>query len=240
MPNTPTSIHGALATGGVLDLIADSGPVAKFVLLLLVCSSIFCWAIILMKWRSLGKAARQNHDFLNVFWHSKSIDEIFAKCEKFPSSPVASVFKNGVKELKKAGPNGEPAETDPSGRVENIQRALLRSSTAEVAALESHLGWLATTASAAPFVGLFGTVWGIMNSFQSIGASGAANLATVGPGISEALITTATGIAAAIPAVVAYNHFASQIKRQAVDMDCFAQDFTNIIQRSLAGGAKRS
>ena len=150
---------------------------------------------------------------------------------------MATVFKSGVKELKKV--NSGEGETDNSGKVDNIYRALLRSSTSEVAALESHLGWLATTASAAPFVGLFGTVWGIMNSFQSIGASGAANLATVGPGISEALITTATGIAAAIPAVVAYNHFAGQIKRLAVDMECFSQDFINIIQRSM-GRRKRS
>jgi biopolymer transport protein TolQ len=239
MPNTTPAATAALASGGVLDLIADSGPVAKFVLLILLSASIFCWAIILLKWRALSRAQNQNQKFLNVFWHSKSIDEIFAKSEKFPASPVASVFKHGVKELKKSGP-GTENEGDPAGRIENIQRALLRSSSSEVAALETHLGWLATTASAAPFIGLFGTVWGIMNSFQSIGATGAANLATVGPGISEALITTATGIAAAIPAVVAYNHFAGLIKRQAVDMDCFAHDFVNIIQRSLSGGAKRS
>src|SRR5262249_47311160 len=143
--------------------------------------------------------------FLNVFWHGKNIEEIFAKSEKFPASPVATVFKAGVKELKKV--NSSDSDADSAGKIDNIHRALLRSSTAEVAALETSLGWLATTASAAPFIGLFGTVWGIMNSFQSIGATGAANLATVGPGISEALITTATGIAAAIPAVVAYNHF---------------------------------
>jgi biopolymer transport protein TolQ len=239
MANTTPATTAALASGGVLDLIAESGPMAKLVLLILLASSVFSWAIILMKWRALSRASSQNQKFLNVFWHSKSIDEIFAKSEKFPSSPVATVFKNGVKELKKAGPGGEAAETDPVGRVENIQRALLRSSSSEIAALETHLGWLATTASAAPFVGLFGTVWGIMNSFQSIGATGSANLAAVGPGISEALIATATGIAVAIPAVVAYNHFAGLIKRQAVDMDCFSHDFINIIQRSLSGGAKR-
>jgi biopolymer transport protein TolQ len=96
MPNTTAATTAALASGGVLDLIADSGPVAKFVLLILLSASIFCWAIILMKWRSLSRASSQNQQFLNVFWHSKSIDEIFAKSEKFPSSPVASVFKNGV------------------------------------------------------------------------------------------------------------------------------------------------
>ena len=229
----PNSHAASLAAGGVLDLIAESGPVAKVVLLVLLSASIFCWAIILMKWRSLSRAANQNQKFLNVFWHGKNIEEIFAKSEKFPSSPVATVFKSGVKELKKV--NSGEGETDNTGKIENITRALMRTSTSEIAALETHLGWLATTASAAPFVGLFGTVWGIMNSFQSIGANGAADLATVGPGISEALITTATGIAAAIPAVVAYNHFGGQIKRLAIDMECFSQDFINIIQRSIGG-----
>jgi len=233
----PNSHVASLASGGVLDLIAESGPVAKCVLLLLLSASIFCWAIILLKWRSLSRAASQNQKFLNVFWHGKNIEEIFAKSEKFPSSPVATVFKSGVKELKKVN-SGESSDPDNAGKIENVSRALMRSSTSEVAALETHLGWLATTASAAPFIGLFGTVWGIMNSFQSIGANGAADLATVGPGISEALITTATGIAAAIPAVVAYNHFAGQIKRLAVDMECFSQDFINIIQRSLTSGKR--
>jgi biopolymer transport protein TolQ len=226
-----------VASTGIVDLIAEAGPVAKFVLLILLSASVFCWAIILLKWRALSRASSQNQKFLNVFWHGKNIEEIFSKSEKFPSSPVATVFKSGVKELKKL--SGGEVEAVGSERVDNVYRALLRSSTSEVAALESHLGWLATTASAAPFIGLFGTVWGIMNSFQNIGATGAANLATVGPGISEALITTATGIAAAIPAVVAYNHFTGQIRRLAVDMECFSQDFINIIQRSVMGGARK-
>ena len=233
MPNTHVA---SLAAGGVLDLISESGPVAKAVLLILLSASIFCWAIIFLKWRSLSKASSQNQKFLNIFWHGKNIEEVFAKSEKFPSSPVATVFKAGVKELKKL--NSGESDTDNTGKLENVFRSLQRTSTSEVAALETHLGWLATTASAAPFIGLFGTVWGIMNSFQSIGANGAADLATVGPGISEALITTATGIAAAIPAVVAYNHFAGKIKRLAVDMECFSQDFINIVQRSLSTGKK--
>jgi biopolymer transport protein TolQ len=221
-----------VASSGILDLISDSGLVAKCVLLVLLSASIVCWAIILTKWRSLSRALSQNQKFLNVFWHGKNIEEIFAKSEKFPGSPVATVFKSGVKELKKLT-SGEGMAPEGNEKVDNIYRALMRTSTSEVAALESNLGWLATTASAAPFIGLFGTVWGIMNSFQSIGATGAANLAVVGPGISEALITTATGIAAAIPAVVAYNHFSGQIRKLAVDMECFSQDFLNIIQRSV-------
>lgn len=219
-----------IAQTGFLDLIAEAGFVAKIVLLVLLSASVFCWAIIITKWRSLTQALSQNSKFLNAFWHGKNIDEIFAKSDKYPSSPVASVFKSGVKELKKL--SAVEIESSKSQGVDNIHRALVRTATSEIAALEKHIGWLATTASAAPFIGLFGTVWGIMNSFQSIGATGAANLAVVAPGISEALITTATGIGAAIPAVVAYNHFAGQIKRLAVEMECFSQDFLNIIQRS--------
>ena len=151
-----------------------------------------------------------------------------AKSSRFTESPLASMFKNGIKELNKFS-----SDTSNDMQVENIQRNLLRSSVNEVAVLEKHIHWLATTASAAPFIGLFGTVWGIMNSFQSIGVTGAASLSVVAPGISEALITTATGIGTAVPAVIAYNFFLGQIKKVVVDMECFTQDFINIVQRNL-------
>ena len=220
-----------VAGNGIFDLINDAGPMAKMVLLLLLSASVLCWAIIFTKWRFLRRAAQENTKFLNIFWHGKNIDEIFAKSEKFQSSPVAAVFKSGVKELKKINVAGDASARPET--VDNIYRSLIRASNTEVSNLERHIGWLATTASAAPFVGLFGTVWGIMNAFQNIGATGAANLAVVAPGISEALITTATGIGAAIPAVIAYNHFAGLIKRHAVDMESFSQDFMNIVQRSV-------
>jgi biopolymer transport protein TolQ len=227
-----------IAQTGILGLITEAGPVAKFVLILLLATSIYSWTIIFMKGRSLKRALSQNKKFLDVFWHGKSIDEIFGQADQFPGSPVASIFKSGVKELKKLSASNDLQSAGQEG-VQNIQRALARASNAEITGLESHISWLATTASASPFVGLFGTVWGIMSSFQSIGATGAANLAIVAPGISEALITTATGIAAAIPAVVAYNHFVGKIKRQAVDMENFTQDFLNIIQRSVFVGSAR-
>jgi biopolymer transport protein TolQ len=225
------STNAALAQTGFIGLIADSSLVAKFVLLILFGASVYCWAIIFTKWKTMSRATEQNAEFLNVFWHGQNLDEILTKSDKFPSSPVASVFKSGLKELRKVAPTEAALQT--LNNVDNVHRALIRSSSSEVALLERHVGWLATTASAAPFVGLFGTVWGIMNAFQSIGASGAANLAVVAPGISEALITTATGIGAAIPAVVAYNHFAGQIRRMAVEMDGFSQDFINIVQRNV-------
>lgn len=231
------SNHTQAVSTGVLDLIGQSGLVAKFVLLILLAASVISWAIILTKGRVLKRAQRQNEGFLNTFWNSKNIDDIVAKTDRYPASPVAAVFKSGVKELKKlTSPEG--AGTTSAERVDNISRALTRATSAEVTLLERNVSWLATVASAGPFIGLFGTVWGIMNSFQSIGATGAANLAVVAPGISEALITTATGIGAAIPAVIAYNHFVNQIKRVAVDIDCFSQDFINIVQRSLMSGKR--
>lgn len=226
MPTQVTVQHG------VLDLVAQAGPVGKAVLVLLLFASVVSWALIFMKWRSIKVANAENGEFLDVFWHSKNIEEIYDRSDRYVRSPVASVFKSGFKELKKL----TGSETRGSFAVENITRALMRASNSEVAVLEKHVSWLATIASAAPFVGLFGTVWGIMDSFQKIGATGAANLAVVAPGISEALIATAAGIGAAIPAVVAYNYFAGQIKRQAVDMDNFSQDFLNIVQRSVLGG----
>jgi biopolymer transport protein TolQ len=216
-----------------MDLISQSGPMAKLVLLVLLVASILSWAIIFSKVRLLNRCTWENSEFLNLFWNSRNVDDVLARTERFERSPVAKVFRNGVRELKKLSER----EQDPR-TIDNISRSLYRASSAEVAKLEKNVSWLATVASATPFIGLFGTVWGIMNSFQSIGASGAANLAVVAPGISEALITTAMGIGAAVPAVIGYNHILTLIKRAAIDMDGFTQDFLNIIQRNqLAPGA---
>lgn len=222
-----------IATSTVWTLISDAGAVGKTVLLLLFIASAVCWAIIYVKRKTLKRALNQNVDFLNIFWHGKSIDDVYARTDQFPNSPIAAVFKSGFSELKKLSPSS--VKSDPETSLNNIQRSLLRASNNEIAGFEKHLIWLATTASAAPFVGLFGTVWGIMTAFQNIGAQGSANLAVVAPGISEALITTATGIAAAIPAVIAYNYFGSQIKRATIEIENFSQDFLNIVQRSFKG-----
>jgi biopolymer transport protein TolQ len=220
-----------------ISLFTETGFVAKLVLLILLAASIGCWSLIISKWKRLKVARNQNANFNAVFWNGKNIDEILAKSEKFVASPVANVFKSGVKELRRFS-----AETTSSvsgfEKMDNIQRTLFRASNEQISELENHLSWLATTASAAPFVGLFGTVWGIMNSFHSIAATGSANLAVVAPGISEALITTATGIGAAIPAVVAYNYFVGEIKKVSLDIESFTQDFLNIIQRSSSLGRK--
>lgn len=229
--------NSAVTQMGVLDLIFHAGWVVKFVLFALLGSSVLCWAIMFQKYKLFKKVLAQNNRFLDVFWEGKSLEDIAVKAEKFPISPTALVFQSGYKELKKLSITERTEAGEPE--VANIHRALQRAANDQVSRIEKHLSWLATTASSAPFVGLFGTVWGIMDSFQMIGASGAANLAVVAPGISEALIATAAGLAAAIPAVIAYNHFAQQTRKIAVDIDSFGQDFLNIIQRSLLGGKKK-
>ncbi len=215
---------------GLLDLVMSAGLMGQLVLLSLLFMSIFCWAVIYAKWRSLKSATEENVKFISFFWQSKSMDDIFLRIDQFARSPIAAVFRSGMKELRKLPGNGDFATG--SLEVENISRSLSRASNDEVAVLEKNVTWLATTASAAPFIGLFGTVWGIMTSFQRIGASGSANLAVVAPGISEALIATAAGIGAAIPAAIFYNYFLNQIKRIALDIDGFNQDFLNIVRRS--------
>ncbi|NBU21540.1 protein TolQ [bacterium] len=234
----PTPGIHPLAQANVLSLIAESGWVAKFVLLILFAFSVVCWAVILTKWRNFRLILSQNNTFQEIFWSGKSLDEILHKSHHLTHSPLLSVFRFGTKELQKAS-HFEGSHLSASERAEQFYRALIRASTQEVAQLESHLNWLATTASAAPFIGLFGTVWGIMNAFQGIGSAGSANLAVVAPGISEALITTATGIAAAIPAVIAYNYFTSQMRRVTTDLECFCQDFLALTQRTLHSSVRK-
>lgn len=226
----------ALNTGmqaGALDLVLQAGLMVKFVLFCLLASSVLSWTVIIMKHRALKNARRQSQTFLNTFWYGQDLEEISAKSEQLTGSPVANVFKAGFKELKKLSQLEGKNESVKSEGIDNVSRALNRATMTEIGNLEASVGLLATVGSAAPFVGLFGTVWGIMNSFQGIGAMGSANLAVVAPGISEALIATAAGLAAAIPAVMFYNYFVGRIKVLATEMDTFSQDFLNIVQRSL-------
>ncbi len=222
----------------LIDLVLSAGLMGKLVLLLLLAISVFCWTVIFAKWKSLKAAQHGNTHFLEFFWQSKSMDDIFLSVDQYAKSPIAAVFRSGMKELRKLPGTSDPAFVGLE--VENVGRSLSRASNDEVAILEKNITWLATTASAAPFIGLFGTVWGIMTSFQRIGASGAASLAVVAPGISEALIATAAGIGAAIPAAIFYNFFLNQIKRVALDIDGFNQDFLNIVRRSQLQSRDRS
>jgi biopolymer transport protein TolQ len=222
---------------GALNLIFQAGLVAKIVLLLLLIASIISWTIILSHRKWFRIADDQNRQFLEAFWTGRDIDSIYNKAKEFPQAPLAIVFQFTVKELRQLSSlQNTPLTLDKMG---NIHRSLLRSSSQQVAAFEQNLGFLATLASTAPFLGLFGTVWGIMNSFQSIGNSGAAQLSVVAPGISEALITTATGIAVALPAAAAYNYFVGKVKKIAVELEIFSHDFSNIIERNVFQHAQK-
>lgn len=211
------------------EIATSSGLVVSLVLLVLVLASVGSWAIIARKALQLYRAQRQSVTFLEAFWKSKRLDAIYQAADGLGESPISQVFKAGYVELTKLTKDDETAG-DQDG-MENVERALRRASTAELTHLESMTSVLASVASAAPFVGLLGTVWGIMGAFHEIYLMGNANLATVSKPISEALIATALGLFAAIPAVVAYNHFAARIRVLEAEMENFSIDFLNIIRR---------
>jgi biopolymer transport protein TolQ len=218
---------------GLLATLTHSGPLAVFVLLLLVVFSLVSWVIIVMKGLSLRQAQRSSAAFLEHFWQSKRLDDIYARSEEAGPSPLAAVFRAGYQELVKVKQREQDKsdKRDQIGGIENVERALRRAGTAEMTELERLVPFLATVGSTSPFIGLFGTVVGIMKSFGEIGAKGSANLATVAPGISEALIATAAGLLAAIPAVIAYNYFTSRMKVLGAEMENFSSDFMNIVRR---------
>lgn len=223
-----------------MELISDAGLVVKLVLLILVGFSLLSWAIIFLKFRVIYGAMRDSQRFQQFFWNKRRLDAIVQKLKDFPQAPTAVLCREGYQELLRGhrenpGEEGSPFSTD-MGQADNVARALRRASTQETQRLERYLPFLATTGSTAPFIGLFGTVWGIMDSFIGIGKTGSASLAVVAPGISEALVATAIGLVAAIPAVVAYNHFISKINVLAGDMDSFSQEFLNIVGRMLRRG----
>jgi len=216
-----------------LELILGAGPVVKLVLLILAYFSVVSWAIILLKFRIIRRAIVESERFLDFFWAKKNFEAIGQGLKDFSHSPLAVLFREAYRELmrgQRGGENGGGPAAD-LGRADNVARALRRATTSETQRLEKYLTFLATTGSTAPFIGLFGTVWGIMDSFHGIGKTGSASLAVVAPGISEALIATAIGLVAAIPAVVAYNHFVSKVNVLTGEMDNFCQEFLNIVQR---------
>lgn len=220
------------------EMVTHGGPIVTGVLLILVLSSVASWTIIFRKALHLRRAQRESVRFLETFWRSKRLDSIYASTEEMAVSPVAQVFRAGYVELSKVtqaqpAPGEETAMHDQLGGFENVERALARAANAELTALEMQIPFLGTTAAAAPFVGLFGTVWGIMGAFRDIYAAGNANLATVARPISEALIATAVGLFAAIPALVAYNAFNSRIRVLDNEMRNFSSDFLNIIKRHI-------
>ncbi len=215
-----------------MDLIIGAGPVVRLVLAILVYFSVVSWAIIFYKFLVIQRAAKASTQFVAFFWSKKRLDLIAQEVNTYDHSPLAALFREGYQELQRSQ---KPADGDEGGgefRVaDNVGRALRRATTLETQRLERYLTFLATTGSAAPFIGLFGTVWGIMDSFRSIGLTGSASLAVVAPGISEALVATAIGLVAAIPAVIGYNHFVNKVNIITGEMDNFSQEFLNIVQR---------
>ena len=227
-------------SGDVVSLIAETTLVNQAVLAILVLFSVVSWAIILFKSLEYKKVERQTRTFLEVFRKSAKFSEVNAVCPSLPETPLVGVFQAGYAELNAQFRVTNAAANPPAnpGRpilksLDAVDRALIRSATAEISKLEKRLTFLATAASVSPYIGLFGTVVGIMIAFQRIGATGSTNLAIVAPGISEALIATAMGLFAAIPAVLAYNHFTHRVKEFAATLDDFALEFLNIAERNF-------
>ncbi|WP_029914315.1 protein TolQ [Pelobacter seleniigenes] len=220
-----------------MELVFNAGPVVKLVLLILVYFSLVSWAIIFYKVSIIQRAIKDSDRFLDFFWTKKRFDLVGQGIKEFSNSPIANLFREGYHEMlqmKKKGSEQGESQADFSLRMdmtEMVGRALRRATTQETHRLEKYLTFLATTGSTAPFIGLFGTVWGIMDAFHGIGQTGSASLAVVAPGISEALIATAIGLAAAIPAVMGYNHFLNKVNVLIGEMDNFSQEFLNIVER---------
>ena len=219
-------------------MVSNAGIIVRLVLALLLFFSVFSWAIIFIKYRQIRRAYRESAHFTDYFWKSGDLSDAYTKCRLFQYSPIARVFRTGYLELRKlvqrrARKNGETSLHARLSGNETIERALRRSVNTELTRLTQWAPFLATTGNAAPFIGLFGTVWGIMSSFHGIGVRGSASLAVVAPGISEALVATAAGLAAAIPAVIAYNYFTQKIRIIETELQNFSADFLNIIDRDI-------
>jgi len=225
----PAAAPAPAGTANIILMVTGAGPVVKGVLLTLLVFSLFSWAIILSKAVQLSRASRNSNAFLDAFWQSRSLANLYAEAAGFGASPIAQIFRVGYQELGRV----HKARLDQRTAMENVQRALRRSGATESTRLFKYLPFLATCGNAAPFIGLFGTVWGIMDSFHEIGLAGTANLATVAPGISEALVATAVGLAAAIPAVIFFNYFNSWVRELEAEMGNFNADFINILERDL-------
>jgi len=235
-----------LAEIDLIHMISNAGIVVQLVLLLLLLFSVASWAIIVIKFRYIKNSFKQSNEFTEYFWKSRDLSSAFAKAKQLHGSPLARIFRIGYLELKKTSQSGQPSETDspdPSesslsfstkfAGIDNVKRALRRATNTEMTRMTQMVPFLATTGNTAPFIGLFGTVWGIMNSFAGIGQKGSASLAVVAPGISEALVATAAGLAAAIPAVIAFNFFMNKIRIVETELHSFSADFLNIIERDI-------
>jgi biopolymer transport protein TolQ len=214
----------------IFVLITEASFVVQLVLLILLFFSVFSWAIIFFKRRTIKTASSQSERFLKAFRRSKNLSEVNEAARKYQGSPLVALFQSGFKELAHLS-RSNPPNSPGNAKFESLSRVLTKASNAEVSRLERLMSFLATTGSVTPFIGLFGTVWGIMDAFHRIGIVRSASLVTVAPGIAEALIATAFGLFAAIPAVIAYNYFLHRIKDLITEMEDFSLEFLNIAER---------
>ena len=222
-------------TADLIEIVTHSTPINQFVLAVLVIFSVASWAVILIKYLSFRRAARQSQTFLSAF-RKGGFSEAQSACDDSKASPLVGIFQAGYAEMSaqfRLTGAAQPGAKPVLKSLDAVDRALLRAASVEMSRLEGRLTFLATTASVTPFIGLFGTVVGIMIAFQRIGATGSTNLAVVGPGISEALVATAMGLFSAIPAVLAYNQFTHRVKDFSAAMDDFAMEFLNIVERNF-------
>jgi biopolymer transport protein TolQ len=219
----------SFVSGEIVDLVLQTGPVAKVVLLLLLAFSVLSWAVILSKWLLIRRAHSQSGRFVRAFRRAQRLQDVVSAADQFRPSPLVGVFEGAVAEFKR-----QMGNTGGINNPTSIQRAMQIASSDEITKLERNLPWLAITGAVTPFIGLFGTVWGIIDAFHGLGTAGAATLRAVAPGISEALITTAAGLAAAIPAVIAYNLILGSIRELATRNDDFALEMLNLVDRQQA------
>lgn len=225
----------------ITDMVLHAGPVGQLVMFTLLIFSIVSWTIVFTKARLFKKVRLDSEDFLETFWSSANLNEALVAAEDFDYSPEAEVFITGFNELQKINKIRSRKETGTVGEsldmqlatMDNLKRAVRKAESRKMNFLGKNLPFLATTGSATPFIGLFGTVWGIMVSFHDIGQRGSASLAVVAPGISEALVATAAGLAVAIPAVIFYNHFSNQLDHIQSEIDDFTTDFLNLVERDM-------
>lgn len=221
----------------MFESLLQASPLVQLTLMILVMLSVLCWTVAFQKYKQFSVLTAANKPFLDKFESSLSLDKIFESLNSFADSSVARVFAAGYTEMKKIADSPRRENRDGAllqlTGIDNIERVLRKAVDMEVAKMEQNVSLLATTGSTGPFIGLFGTVWGIMGSFHKIGQMGTATLAVVAPGISEALIATAIGLAAAIPAVMLYNHFIAEIRKQEMDLNNFSSDFLNIAKRNF-------
>jgi len=240
------AVESDTSGGSVFARAWQGGFIVFTVLLTLMLLSVATWGVVIFKYLQLRKTKMTSDAFVKSFWDSKSLNELNGKLNDFPYSPAREVFRTGYAELVRGNQLKEQSshlEIAISASLDNLNRSLSKARNVERRRLENLISLMAISASACPFIGLFGTVWGIMNSFEGIAKSGSTSLAAVAPGISEALTATALGLAAAIPAVVGYNLCAALIRHIVSSLENFGSDFMNIVERYLVtdkGGSKSS